>query len=394
MYSRMGADKKVVHFRPKKKKIKATHLYFIIAISIIIIAVLYLCYMYFKTYTVKEGTITHSFFSEALVVKHETVVNAPTDGQVNSLVKSGERVRVNTPLFTIVNDDEQKKLYQQQITELESKIRELENSADSNIPVSLINKSIEDVAEELKNAMSKGEYDKVGPLKEKLSKLNKQKQERIEADELNINAIKQKVKELKNNLRKVELLVTAPTSGIISFNIDGYENFFDPENLTDVSLSQIKSLEIHEQENMTSNFIQANTPVIKIIDNFNFYLLLKIDKSMKQGKNYEIVINDSGERARAKLVSIYGDEPVGIFLINKDIKELIDLRKINVQVFTQIDSGNIIPVSGLFENDDKVKGVYILKRGRKIFKPVDVVSKDEDNIIVNGLQKGDKIKLK
>ena len=67
MYSRMGADKKVVHFRPKKKKIKATHLYFIIAISIIISLQYYICVIcILRLIRVKEGTITHSFFSESI----------------------------------------------------------------------------------------------------------------------------------------------------------------------------------------------------------------------------------------------------------------------------------------------------------------------------------------
>ena len=49
--------------------------------------------------------------------------------------------------------------------------------------------------------MSKGEYDKVGPLKEKLSKARQAKaRKESEADELNINAIKPKVKRTKKTI--------------------------------------------------------------------------------------------------------------------------------------------------------------------------------------------------
>ena len=52
----------------------------------------------------------------------------------------------------------------------------------------------------------------------------------------------------------------------------------------------------------------------------------------------------------------------------------------------------MIPKNALFFNDGE-RGVYVLERGERRFKPVEIVAEDENNIIVNGLKQGDKILL-
>lgn len=54
----------------------------------------------------------------------------------------------------------------------------------------------------------------------------------------------------------------------------------------------------------------------------------------------------------------------------------------------------MIPKNALFTDDGGEKGVYIIERGKRRFKPVEPVIEDEYNVIVEGLKQGDKILLK
>ena len=132
---------------------------------------------------------------------------------------------------------------------------------------------------------------------------------------------------------------------------------------------------------------------MKIIDNFSWYIAIKLEKPMKQGMNYYINFPDTNEKIKAELVSINKEGNVGFFLIKTDLKKLLDSRKIRVEVITGSYTGHIIPTEGLFINEGK-EGVYIVERGKKVFKPIEIVTKNENKIIVNGLKPGDKILLK
>jgi len=344
-----------------------------------------------NTYTVVYGEIIDSFTTEAIVIKNETLVKSPADGKTQLLVKSGERVRVGTPLFIVTTNERQKQHVQQEIDEIEEKIRILgDNSGSSSLTLNLINSSIENTTQKLKEATENGEFDRVSAIQDELTRLIKEKQKLMESNEANISLLKKQLNELKEEMNKIDIVVYATEAGIVSLNIDGLEDVLNPERAKDISFSQL--LAVKGSEN-TANFpkeVRMNQPVLKIIDNFSWYIAFKPEKILEEGRDYNVKIGDD-EKIKGRLTSI-NKHGICFLSIKGDLDRLIDSRKITVEVLRGSYSGCMIPKDALFNNNGK-EGVYVLERGEKCFRTVELVIEDENYVIVNGLKQGDKILL-
>lgn len=384
-------SKKVVYLRPKKKSLKLP--IFLALLSIALLFFYFYKTLFMNTYTVSNGEISESFSAEGIIIKNETPVLSPVDGKVQLLVKTGERVRVGTPLFIVTTDEKQREHYQREIADIEEKIKTLEDSAgSSSMSLNLVNKSIESTTEKIKEATESGEFDKVKLLKDELARLTKEKEKLLEANEANLNLLKQQLEQTKEDLSKIEIITYAPESGIVSLDIDGFEDLLVPHKAEDISHVQLQAVRENTRKPVEPKDVNANEPVLKIIDNFSWYIALKPEKQLKEGIEYYIKLADNN-MVKARLTSI-NKEGIGFFLINTDLDSLLDSRKIKVEVMLGTYSGTMIPKNALFTNEDGEKGVYIIERGKRRFKPVELVFEDEYNIIVDGLRQGDKILLK
>lgn len=386
-------NRKVVSIRPKKLNSSKYVLIGVMLAAALTLIFLILNRFYFNIYTVAEGTIQKTLPADALIIKKEAVVTSPADGKLQMLVKPGERVRVGTPLFMVITDLKQKENYEKQISELQDSIKDLRDSLNSSIPLSVINKSINDTTKKLKDAIAQGQLDKVKALKSELARLMKEKQKQIQYNETNLKAMEKSINELKNKLSSVELLVNAPEAGMVSFNIDGFENILTTDRIKSISSFQLQSIKSQVPEREIPPAAGINKPVLKIVDNFSWYLAVDIKNAeLRTGKNYDIIIKKSpvNEKIRAKLVDIHENNTVGIFLIEKDLPEIMKFRRVNVEIIIQTATGNMVPLSAIV-NVDGNEGVYLLEGRSKVFRPVKIIADDGFNVIVEGLKLGDRI---
>ncbi|HHY43017.1 MAG TPA: hypothetical protein GX514_09300 [Thermoanaerobacterales bacterium] len=388
---RQHYNKKVVYLRPKKKSLKLP--IFIALLFIVILLLYFYKALFMNTYTVINGEISESFSADAIIIKNEIPVLSPVDGKVQLLVKSGERVRVGTPLFIVTTDEKQKQHYQKEMAEIEEKIETLEDSAGSSlIALNLINKSIENTTEKLKEATESGEFDKVKLLKDELERLTNERKKLLESNEANINLLKKQLNQIQEDLSKIEIVTYASDSGIVSLFVDGFEDILVPNRAEKISHAQLQAVSESASKPAIGKNVRANQPVLKIIDNFSWYIALKPEKTLKEGREYYIKINDD-EKIKARLIKI-NEEGIGFFLVNTDLDSLLDSRKVKVEIILGTYSGAMIPKNAIFTDDGGEKGVYIIERGKRRFKPVEPVIEDEYNVIVEGLKQGDKILLK
>ncbi|HHV18058.1 MAG TPA: hypothetical protein GXZ27_04290, partial [Thermoanaerobacterales bacterium] len=288
---RQHSNKKVVYLRPKKKSFISIRMLLILMI-IGTMAFISNRYFHVKTCTVTKGVINESYFTDAIIIKNETPISSPTNGKLQLLVKPGERVRVGTPLFIITIDEKQKELYQKEIAEIEDKIVNLQDDiGSSSISLNLLNKSVESTTEKLKDATDSGEFDRVKSLKDELLRLTEEKQKILEYNESNINILEQQLKNLRKKLSEMDIVTYAPEAGVVSFNIDGYEDLLVADRVKDLTYTQLQAVTEDETGKDLPKNIKVNQPVVKIIDNFSWYIAVKLEKQLDEGKNYNINID-------------------------------------------------------------------------------------------------------
>ncbi|MGB9813106.1 MAG: HlyD family efflux transporter periplasmic adaptor subunit [Thermovenabulum sp.] len=325
--------------------------------------------------------------TEGIIVRNEQVITSPYKGKIEYLVKSGERVRVGTPLFKVITDFEAKKKIEEDILLLK---KQLEDEKNSSIPViEAINKSIIELEKNLYN--NNGKAESKSKLKTKLKALYDEKEKMLKERQKNIEIIEGKILELEKKLNVIEPLITSPVAGTVSFSIDGLEEILRIENKKAIENFDIFSLNINNNPEQ-KGFVEENDKVLKIIDNFNMYILADCKGAkLKIGKLYKIELS-SGKNFEARLESVF-DNGRAIFYINQDLPELYDQRKEKIKIILKNYEGITLPKSAIIRLGDK-DGVYVKEKNRINFKPVDVICEEGGNVIVDGLKPGDIILVK
>lgn len=394
MHGEKVKNRKVVYLRPKKRSFKLT---FIIALIFCLAAFLIL-FKFFKknTYIVEEGDLYESFASTAVVIRQEELIKAPVDGHLEIFVKPNERVRVSTPLFKVISDKKKQKEYIKQINEVKNKLEVIKSEQDQQ-KQSVLDKSIKDLTVKLQDAIAKGNLENANNIKSELKRLKEEKDKKHKIKEENIKSIQESLENLKNKVQAVEYTVYAPISGVVNFNIDGVEELISFSNIQNITYNDIKNIYNKTKDKTNKNSllsINSNMPVLKIIDNYSFYIAVPMDIKLKKGKSYDLLFDGRDEPVKGKLEHIIEDSRyIGVFRLNSDIKELLTARILEVKVLANRFYGKIVPKDSLIISEGK-EGVYVIQRNKKIFKPVKVIARNDHYAVVEGLKIGDKILLK
>ena len=168
--------------------------------------------------------------------------------------------------------------------------------------------------------------------------------------------------------------VYAPTSGIVSYRIDGLEKVLLPGDFSYLNMEFLENLNLK-----TGQIVASSNEMGKIINNFNCYIVVNLNsesaKAAEVGKSVTIRLSTLDE-VDAKIVYIADekdDSKLIVFEINSCVEKLTSYRKISVDVIWWQDTGLRVPNEAIsYENDvayvTRTKGGYLDKIWVKILR--------------------------
>lgn len=170
-----------------------------------------------------------------------------------------------------------------------------------------------------------------------------------------------------------------PDNLIVSYYIDGHENFFSPDNLPAITKEQVKDLELIVHDTHRESAISGE-PLYKLVDNSTWYVFFWVGS--------EDVINykkDGDVTLRLPLGNVKGTtydiiEENGawkvILAFTKYYEDMTKLRTIEAEVVTSDYEGLMVPNESITTKDGK-PGVYVKDISREfVFTPVSVITSD------------------
>lgn len=342
---------KVVDLRSRKIRKKRRIL---LPLTVLFLCLAVLCILGYARddiYIAKESTVKEIISSEAVIVKNEKVINAPAEGKLELLVKAGQRVRVNAPLFKVVADVDKKQVLEKEMDELKMKLENVK---------------------------------KAWPL-EKDSRLQ---------SEAAVEVIEKSIELQEKKLQEIESTVFSPMAGMVSFNIDGYENLLVPEKISYLDYEDIEDIKDNEGNRRFPEIVKINQAVLKIVDNLSLNIVTQWNgESLKLGWKYTLKFPQLGFEVKAELKELSESRKTTVFSAKEVPFELLDERKVPVEIVARTYKGIGVPVSAII-NDNGQEGVLLFFDGRLIFKPVKVVARDDKIAIVEGVKLGDRVIVK
>ena len=329
-----------------------------IALTIILLYVAYAMYLLVKQptniFTIEEGKLYQEETVIGYVIRNEVVVRGENYKNGMKQIKTeGERAAKDENIFRYYSSNEES--LKKKIADLDSKIQEVMlndtglYTSDMKLLENQIDEKVEDI-NQIEDSTKLVEYKKtINDLVTKKAQI---------AGELSpkgsyLNQLIEERKGYESQLNSGAEYVKASIGGIVSYKVDGLEETLTPNNFSALSKEYLENLDLK-----TGKLVATNEESGKIIDNFECYIATisssEEAKNAEVGKKIKIRLSNNSE-ITAEITNIFKeteDNVVLILKIKKEIEELINYRKISLELIWWDDSGLKVPNQAIVKVDD------------------------------------------
>ena len=342
----------------KPKKVVLLVLFAILALAIFIaigIAIIGLIQNPTNTFIVENGTLSLEENAVGYVLRDETVVQGQNyKNGMEKLKTEGEKVAKGEPIFRYYTSGEEE--LKKKIAELDSKLQEALSNQKDLLPNDT--KSIErEIDAKLDELYQVNDIQKIREYKKDINSYITKRAKMV--GELSpsgsyIRSLIDKRNEYATELNSGSEYISAPQSGIVSYRIDGLEEVLSAKT-QDFSYLSIETLENLNLK--TGQIIATSEEAGKIINNFKCYIAIPLSsenaKEATVGDNVMLRLASSKEvEATIEYIAKEGESQLIVFSVEEQVEELINYRKISVDVVWWSYSGLKIPNSAIvYEND-------------------------------------------
>lgn len=348
---------------------------------------------------------SESISVEAFVVREETVISGNSYGGVEYyMVDDGDKVAVGSVVAKVFAD-ETDALFYNKAQEIDKKIKVLEslNTPYENVTTdSAIDAQIYLNIKSLLNAVNDGDFDDRSSAVEALIYSVNQRQ-CIIGTVSNFNSEIQRLQQEKSKYTDTGSgyigEIKAPKAGYFVAELDGYENAYDYNKVTELTVDDLSSTVNPEK-------IDTNAAG-KIISGLDWYIVCKLSPDdaltlSHSESNPKIVFSSASEEPipvelAALNQSTKQSEAVAVFKSNYMNNALSSLRNESVQIIVNSYEGIRLSKSALHDGyvdvvdsegeptgeSARVQGVYVLHGNELIFKEVYILFAGKDFVIAD-----------
>lgn len=284
------------------------------------------------TYNVNKTDINNNITIEGLAVREELVLNSEKSGYVCYYIRDGEKVMKNSVVCTI---DETGQVYN----------------------------TISD-AESYDGLLTSDDYNEVRNLIS-LYKISYKDVSFYNAYNFE-NTLNNKVLELTNEVLMQQVgqggqnalaSVSSPESGLVTYYIDGYENY----DITGVKKGDFDKSNYKKETLKTGDIISSGTPVVKIMPSEKWNIILPITDD--QAASINSVYNEEGARLNFKINNSSYNISMPFDIINSSDGKYLNIsldkymlnfmseRFVTVEIILEGDSGLKVPVSAITKKE-------------------------------------------
>lgn len=374
----------------KGKETNKKRIIIYISIILIILYLMYAVYMLVKQptdkVTVDKGTLYLEETDIGYVIRNEQVVKGNNYKNGMERIKNeGEKTAKGDSIYRYYSKNEEK--LKEQIADLDTKIQEAltkQAGLETSLKLSDI-KLLENQIDEKVELLNKTtDISKIAEYKKQIMNLVTKKAKISGESSASGSYLKQLYNQrakLEEQLNSGAEYIKAPSSGIVSYKVDGLEETLTPNNFSTLSKEFLENLNLK-----TGQLIATNDECGKVIDSSNCYIAT-ISNSEK-AKNAKVKDSVQVRLSNTKIINAKityisqenENETLIILEIDKQISELANYRKISFDLIWWSDTGLKVPNQAIVEEN----GLNYVVRNRAGYL---------DKILVEVTRKNDKYSI-
>lgn len=356
---------KLLSKRKKNKYNKKYNILIALAGLIILGYILYAIINLIKSPTdvfiVEYGNVSLEESAIGYLIREETVIKG--NNYQNGIVQiktEGEKVSKGDYVFRYYNNNEEE--ITNQIKEIDNKINEALGK-QTDIFYADIRSLDKQIEQKIETLSSSTETSKIREYKNDINTFLTKKSKIIGKKSSSGSYINQLYEErslYEAKLTETTEYVTAPTSGIVSYRVDSYENVLTPSDFSKINKELLEGLNLK-----TGQIIATNDQEGKVINNFECYIatVMKSDSALNAQVGQKVKIRLSNKEEVEATIEYKSDvideEVVLVFKITSKVEDLISYRKISFDLIWWSDTGLRVPNSAIIYDEEN--NPYIIR---------------------------------
>ena len=354
-----------------KKKKKNINIKYIIAGIVVLVLLIYVFIAIINlivkptdSFFVENGKISFEESVQGYIIRDETVIKGENYKNGISPIKAeGEKVAKEEAIYRYYTKGEEDLI--EKISNLDIKIREAMEK-ENNIYSSDIKNLENQIHKKIYETCEVNDLQKIKEYKNELNTIITKKAKIAGDLSPSGSYLKQLIEErskYENELNNGSEYIKSTRSGVVSYRVDGLEEVLMPSNLASLSKELLEGLKLK-----TGEIVSTSEESGKVIDNFYCYIacILKNENlnnvEVKVGSSIKIRLSNSEEVvSKVEYISRENDdESLVVLKIDKYIEELINYRKISLDILWWSESGLKVPNEAIkYEKEDLA---YIVRK--------------------------------
>lgn len=334
---------------------------------------------------------------QAVIMRDEKV--ASMDGNSTMVFVAGEGQHVNA-------GDEIAYIYSagystkemEKLETIRQDIRAYHTTILSNIvdaELDRLDNSVQYLAGQLKSLVTKKTTGSLINLELQLTQAMEARQEYLRQnrrEDTKLNSLYEDESKRESSISSWRSVETAETAGVVSFYLDGYEQYLSPDNIVNISIDGIRNvLQDKSADGATASRLTTN--IYRLVNTDKWYiLLLSSDASFNPvtGQNFwlqmegfdDVIYQTTVESILMKS----GGDTLAVLSCSDPIGPLLNQRKGNVVISAEL-SGLYVPAGAIME-ENNLTGVMVYDGAAGSFVPVQVVKKEGGSVLVSPVVDG------
>ena len=367
--------------KPKYGRILFSLILFFGAIFMLVQLGIDLFYKDEVTYLVSVGNLNIENQYEALILRNEVVIDTNLSGQITYFANEGEYLVKDNWVAEIYNDGTT-------VADTVDENQREENRKLVEFDYNLLESDINTLKNEILFQMNQASYEAIPALKQDLI-LKLERLDKLQGENkfLSNRTASYAEKTLGEGilLAGQKQAIYAPASGILTYRLDGYEDFLTIDNLYNINYDEIGSLSF-ELENLNKRVVKPKDKLFKIVDHSNYYITAIIsNEEVETYKNTQsITVRINGQTLKGVVHDVFTNQKNAVAVIQmRDVfDDFQNQRFVNCTIVRENYRGLKLHTDSIVNIEGQL-GVYVVDQERKlIFVPIKILGYDEDSAIV------------
>lgn len=346
-----------------------------------------------ETIVAEKGSLEDIIEAKGIVVKDEEVFSASIDGNITYYHNDGEKVNKGL-LVADIHTDSNSTHIKNQISEIQSAI-DFKNSNEANEKKqgenAITNEEMSTLQNNIQTSILNNNLDDMYNIIGQVNNNGLQSSLSNKYDSYDITDLKSMVNSLTSGLETNKVQCYSQQSGILTYKIDGLEDFYKYENVINLTPSNTVQMDYTETDSSKNLTVTKGNKIYKIIKNFDYYIaatvnnedakLFEENKYIKTRFKYDGLENEVW--GYIKKINYGSENSVLIIYCDDYFYKIYDKRYVDLELITDINEGIKIDTKALVQKDG-LTGVYVTDASNIVkFFPVEILGQRDNTSIIS-----------